>query len=134
MITYFAHGAEAGRAPGHEHGDLQGGGHGAGRGHANACPVDGGGVDVVIAHVTNLRRFEAEKPRQLLQRDGDHPAALACYEEALRLRPTLALAQAYPTNTKLANTMVMMAAAEVMVRALDANPSATARVLSPVAS
>jgi len=39
-----------------------------------------------------------------------------------------------PVNTKLANTMVMMAAAEVIVRALEASPSATARVLSPVAS
>jgi hypothetical protein len=39
-----------------------------------------------------------------------------------------------PVSTKTANTEVMIRAAEEIVRALEASPSATARLLSPCAS
>ena len=39
-----------------------------------------------------------------------------------------------PTETKIAKTATMITAADVIVRALAESPSATARVVSPVAA
>src|SRR5439155_23500671 len=67
VFTYFAHRAMSRDALRDVSGGGEGRGHRPARGRADAGPGDGGGLDVVVAHVDEICRLEAPLCCDLLQ-------------------------------------------------------------------